>query len=199
LAILNIALENNPKSEVLLLSLLRETALLWESDKVLGLWKKVMSGSKILKLFFKFPDHSKNPIMWKEYVKFLQSNFSTFSVSQMRKAYSQAVSSLQSLLFQTVIGKPFPGYSQPFPGQDFRQIYDLESSLLEIFIQLCFFEKQSGYLEKAVAYFQTLIEFNYFCPENLVDYRMQMRYFEGFWESEVPRFGDEVELGVFRG
>ena len=120
------------------------------------------------------PDHSKNPNMWKEYLKFLQSNFSTFSISQQRKSYALAINSLL-----------------------FAPSRFIEMSLLDIFIQLCYFEKQSGFSEKCVAYFQAMIEFNFSCPQEIVDVKSMLRYFEGFWESEVPRFGDEVGQGFF--
>ena len=44
IALLNRAIEENPNNEILILLLLRESSLLWESDKVLNLWKKVISG-----------------------------------------------------------------------------------------------------------------------------------------------------------
>jgi hypothetical protein len=80
-------------------------------------------------------------------------------------------------------------------GAEGARIRELEMRLLDIFVQLCTFEKQAGYMERGVAYFQALLEFNFFCPPNIIDYSGQMRSFANFWESEAPRVGDEGSVG----
>ena len=66
--------------------------------------------------------------------------------------------------------------------------------LVRLVAHLCHFTNQSGYNEKAVAYFQALIEFNCFCPPSLAKASLDQKLlaFEEFWDSGVPRFGEAV-------
>jgi hypothetical protein len=50
-------------------------------------------------------------------------------------------------------------------------------------------------MEKAIASFQAMLEFNCFCPKELLDETSQLKRFETFWESEAPRIGDEGAVG----
>ena len=42
-------------------------------------------------------------------------------------------------------------------------------------------------MEKAIAAFQALIEFNCFSPKSLEEEHSLTSFFETFWDSEVPR------------
>jgi hypothetical protein len=52
-------------------------------------------------------------------------------------------------------------------------------------------------VERSVACFQALIEFNLFCPAEYLKYSLsqKLKKFEVFWDSEMPRFGDEGAKG----
>lgn len=61
---------------------------------------------------------------------------------------------------------------------------------LDLFTQQCYFLRQAGHMEKAVACFQALIEFTCFCPEDLarsVSLEALLAFFETFWDSNIPR------------
>ena len=66
-----------------------------------------------------------------------------------------------------------------------------------LFSQYCNFLHFSGYTERAVSTYQALIEFNLHCPSslNLTTSRERAGQFEEFWESSVPRFGEEGAQG----
>lgn len=164
------ALSLNPNSERLLLGLLSEAQQIWDSEKVANKWEKTIK------------EHSQNPKMWKEYILYLQTTFSSFSVSSMRSTYARAIQTLQQVVVNSI-------------GRDGQDVYDLELSLLDIFVISCTFEKQAGFMEKAIALFQALIEFNFFCDPKIVEFRSQLQKFEEFWDSETPRIGDEGALG----
>jgi hypothetical protein len=169
ITILKKALESNPDNEVLLLAYLREAQQLWESDKILTLWKRTVE------------EHARNPTLWKAYILFLQTTFSSFSVSSMREVYAHAIKMLQAVVFEYATS-----------GGHVARLQELESALLDIFVTCCMFERQAGYSEKAVALFQALLEFNLFCSQRLLTYQQQVRSFARFWEAEEPRIGDNV-------
>jgi hypothetical protein len=66
-----------------------------------------------------------------------------------------------------------------------------------VFLQFCYFLKQAGFAEKSIALFQALIEFNYSMPAVLLSAPRveQVALFEPFWDSCVPRFGEEGAVG----
>ncbi|KAJ8307993.1 hypothetical protein KUTeg_012867 [Tegillarca granosa] len=65
------------------------------------------------------------------------------------------------------------------------------------FVQYCHFLKQCGYMERAVATFQAMIEFNLFCPHKLHDLSLEdkIAVFESFWDSGVSRIGENGAKG----
>lgn len=52
-------------------------------------------------------------------------------------------------------------------------------------------------MERAVATFQAMIEFNLFCPHKLLDLSLEDRIavFESFWDSGVSRVGENGARG----
>ena len=65
--------------------------------------------------------------------------------------------------------------------------------VVDMFVQYCYFLKQVGQLEKAVASFQALIEYNLYSPEVLHEEKVVI--FESFWDSGVPRVGEQGAKG----
>lgn len=165
------ALEDNPRSEVLKLGLLKDAQQLWDSEKVQNLWKKTLS------------EHKKSGRVWKAYIEYHQNNFNTFTVSETREVFGDAIQALQSQVMDRLMGST---------GSEIRL---LELDLLDLIIRFCVFEKESGHVEKSIGYFQALIEFNCFSPPALVDHQDLVRNFEEFWNTEHPRVGDEGAAG----
>jgi hypothetical protein len=52
---------------------------LFRTEKVLKLWQKTVF------------DHPDSPALWKAYLTFFQSNFSSFNMSSLRTLYGQAI------------------------------------------------------------------------------------------------------------
>lgn len=73
-------------------------------------------------------------------------------------------------------------------------------SFTGLFAQYCNFLHQSGYTERAVSSYQTLIEFNLFCPSylNLSTSKERLKQFEEFMDSYAPRFGERNAKGWAR-
>jgi hypothetical protein len=58
-------------------------------------------------------------------------------------------------------------------------------------------EKITGYMEKAVALYQAMIELHLFCPSAyaLTPFDQKLDVFELFWEKDLPRFGQQGAPG----
>ncbi|KAG9102055.1 hypothetical protein FRC06_002340, partial [Ceratobasidium sp. 370] len=73
---------------------------------------------------------------------------------------------------------------------------ELEMQRLRIFWRACVWLRQAGYLERAMAAMQAQIEMTFFPPRNRpVTFSDTLAMFEEFWDSEVPRVGEEGAQG----
>lgn len=172
IAILDKAIESNPKSVELLAYKYDLCKDLWDTDKLMSEWKRI--------LFV----HPNNTWLWQQYLKFVQTRFSAFTATKFVKLYKKCFDMLKKIhegSFQS--HKPLPG---------------MEENMLDIFSNYCRVLYQSGYHERAIANFQALIEFNFFAPEQLQRYiRLDdwLAFFEPFWDSGNPRFGEAQAIG----
>ena len=85
LSILRTALQDNPNSVLLLMKRLKISAEILDPSTLAREWKE---------LLFRFPS---NVTLWKSYVTFLSSQFSTFSVSKMIDALSSCVDKFRKI------------------------------------------------------------------------------------------------------
>uniref|UniRef100_A0A8C4R166 NRDE-2, necessary for RNA interference, domain containing n=1 Tax=Eptatretus burgeri TaxID=7764 RepID=A0A8C4R166_EPTBU len=171
LAIVERALEANPSSTELKLSHLEAGAELWATSQLAGEWKK---------LVFMHPNDAS---LWARYLLFAQSHQSTFSVSRVNSLYGKCLSTLASAVDGSLLSHPaLPGTTE---------------SMFGIFLQQCHFLRQSGHAEKCVSLFQAAIDFNFFRPDNLNDVKTHglVDFFETFWDSGEPHFGEKGARG----
>lgn len=121
--------------------------------------------------------------LWRYYLRFVASYFTTFSVEKVLNAYRLCLDKLRHVQMQSFMDETKP--------------VDLEDQMRCILSNLCHFLARSGFREKAVALFQANIEFNLFQPSLPGYYSMEDRLavFEPFWESGVPRFGETGAQG----
>ncbi|XP_015720835.1 nuclear exosome regulator NRDE2 isoform X1 [Coturnix japonica] len=171
LAILERAIESNPSNVELKLARLNVCTEFWESPAVIKEWQKL--------IFI----HPNNPELWKKYLLFCQSQFSTFSVSKINSLYGKCLTTLAAVQDGSMVSHP------PLPGT--------EEAMLAIFIQQCHFLRQAGHSEKAVSLFQALIDFTFFKPDSVKDLptKGQVEFFEPFWDSGKPRIGEKGARG----
>ncbi|XP_060576281.1 nuclear exosome regulator NRDE2-like isoform X2 [Ruditapes philippinarum] len=163
LSILDKALESNPADIDLLLAKIELESEVSDTFKM---------NKELEDLLFV---HAANTKLWKFYLTFNQSRISSFSVTKMTKYYHKCFRTLLRILEGDVQTCSVPE--------------NLESEILDIFLQYCFFLKQTGYKEKAVATFQAMLEYNLFAPPSLVSKKIKMAEFEVFWDSNCPRIG----------
>ncbi|XP_030905290.2 nuclear exosome regulator NRDE2 [Melopsittacus undulatus] len=171
LAILERAIESNPSNVDLKLARLKICAEFWEPPALIKEWQKL--------IFL----HPNSPELWKKYLLFCQSQFTTFSVSKINSLYGKCLTTLAAVRDGSMVSHPL------LPGT--------EEAMLAIFVQQCHFLRQAGHSEKAVSLFQALIDFTFFKPDSVKDLptRGQVEFFEPFWDSGEPRIGEKGARG----
>ncbi|XP_061319771.1 nuclear exosome regulator NRDE2 isoform X1 [Pezoporus flaviventris] len=171
LAILERAIESNPSNVDLKLARLKICAEFWEPPALIKEWQKL--------IFL----HPNSPELWKKYLLFCQSQFTTFSVSKINSLYGKCLTTLAAVQDGSMVSHPL------LPGT--------EEAMLAIFVQQCHFLRQAGHSEKAVSLFQALIDFTFFKPDSVKDLptRGQVEFFEPFWDSGEPRIGEKGARG----
>jgi tetratricopeptide (TPR) repeat protein len=170
-AIFERALESNPTSVELLIGYMELVREFWETEKVVRNWKDIV---------FHQPHKAQ---LWLHYIHFCQTSFSSFTVSSQLALYRKCTSTLVSILRGSLQShKPEP---------------DALDQLLRILSLYCQFLQQAGHSEKAVACYQALIEFNLCYPRELNQetFKTRLEFFETYWDSGCPRFGERDALG----
>ncbi|PIA63768.1 hypothetical protein AQUCO_00201244v1 [Aquilegia coerulea] len=179
ISILERATELNPDSEELLLCLMKACQCRDSKDVLIERWEKILV------------QRSASFKLWREFLHVIQGDFSKFKVSEVRKMYAHAIQALASSCGKLTrqdhqTAKPI------LLGND---IVQLELGLVDTFVSLCRFERQSGYHELATALFQAEIEFSLFCPSLLLTEQSKLRLFEHFWTGNGARVGEDGALG----
>uniref|UniRef100_A0A667ZTK2 NRDE-2, necessary for RNA interference, domain containing n=1 Tax=Myripristis murdjan TaxID=586833 RepID=A0A667ZTK2_9TELE len=171
LSIVERAVAANPCCIALHLERLRICQELWEPSVLAKEWKK---------LVFLHPNSAP---LWREYLLFTQSYFSTFTVSKVNAAYGKCLSTLSAVRDGSMVSHP------ALPGT--------EEDMLDIFNQQCHFLRQCGHSEKAVSLFQALIDFTFYKPDSVRDLptKQQVEFFEPFWDSGEARVGEAGARG----
>ncbi|ESO97991.1 hypothetical protein LOTGIDRAFT_143344 [Lottia gigantea] len=166
LSILEKALEMNPSGLKLKFAQLEIGKTIWEEGKIDKEWETLLNRDP------------NNFAVWKQYLLRKQCELSKFQVSEVISLYSKC--------FQA-IGQ----------GKGVRDGHNRSKDFIELFHQYLSFLNQCGHVEKAVASFQAVMEFNLFCPEEYrnLDLATLTEHFEDFWNSMVPRFGEEGAKG----
>ena len=114
--------------------------------------------------------------MWKTHLNFLISNIANFHYDDVKKF---AVDRLRYLLSQMKAAPHSEGFRE----------------LIYVFSRVTRLIHDAGYKELAVAAWQGILEANLFRPELNDNDAENLISFQEFWESEVPRLGDEKALG----
>ncbi|KAI9802059.1 MAG: Protein nrde2 [Piccolia ochrophora] len=159
--------------ETLLLKYMREGSKVWESKKQSEKWRKMLH------------ENAAYNALWREYLQFEQTNFVTFGYEAVRNAFADCIQILRS----------------QYKGQmDAGLKDDLDDIVTHAILQLTCFMRDAGFTENAFAIWQGLLEVNFFMPERFtakkaVSNEGWLPSFEDFWESEVPRVGEQAAEG----
>lgn len=107
IAILERAIESNPGSVKLKLARLELCKELWEPSTLLKEWKKLV--------FL----HPNNTELWKKYLLFCQSQFSTFSVLKVNSIYGKCLTTLAAVHDGSMVSHPaLPGTEEAILGKN---------------------------------------------------------------------------------
>ncbi|XP_017281642.1 nuclear exosome regulator NRDE2 [Kryptolebias marmoratus] len=166
LSIAERALASNPTCTDLQLERLKICQELWEPSALAKEWKK---------LVFLHPNSAP---LWRKYLLFTQSSFSSFTVTKVNSAYGKCLSTLSAVRDGSMLSHPAP------PG--------IEEDMLDILAQQCHFLRQAGQCEKAISLFQAMMDFTFFKPDSVknLSTKQQVEFFEPFWDSGEARVGE---------
>ncbi|KAG8194466.1 hypothetical protein JTE90_013224 [Oedothorax gibbosus] len=170
-AILDKALKHNPKSVQLNIAKLNLCRSIWKIETVIEHWDK---------LIFLNPN---DPSVWQEYVTFVLTDITYFSVPRVLKVFSKCLKTLSNLSEGII--------------ESHSVSSEIVYNMLDIFHQVCFILKSCGYTEKAVAAYQALIEFNLFDDvyTKSLPVSEKISCFEPFWDSGAARIGEDGAIG----
>ncbi|KAI5817260.1 NRDE-2, necessary for RNA interference-domain-containing protein [Pyronema omphalodes] len=175
LDILQKALAKNPGNEKLLLKHMDVAEELWDSQKLLSKWIRLLE---------------ENPSMlslWTKYINFRQTDFLSFTYPECLKCFSECLSVLSKATFKKPIGS--------------SEREALDRVILYVFLRFVLLMQDSGYKENAIATIQAMLELNLFCPPTVTapmairEHEALLESFERFWNSEVPRIGENDAQG----
>ncbi|KAG9291623.1 hypothetical protein G9A89_022042 [Geosiphon pyriformis] len=164
------ALSKNSNNEKLLLGYLKCCEQIWDVPKLLTKWDQVLK------------ENSRTVSLWIEYLNFRQTNLASFSFTQCIEVFEECLGVLRR---EAEISK------------DLEERTSTENILVHIFLRFCIFLAQSGYIERAYACLQSIMEVTFFTSESLqsLSFDERLLIFEKFWESEDPRFGEKGAKG----
>lgn len=111
--------------------------------------------------------------LWVQYLNFRQSSFITLDYESCRALFKDCLG-----IFMT---------SQVSLSMDCTRIY--------VFLRMTTFMREAGFSEHAHASWQAILEYCFFEPSGQ-QASSELSSFEDFWDSEVPRFGEEAARGL---
>jgi len=179
ISVLEKALEFNPDSEELLLFYLEACKKRDNISVLIQRWENILM------------QHSGSYKLWRGFLRLCRGEFSSFTVSNMRKMYShalQALSAARNQLYRKVCENAEAVSVR-------KELLESEQALVDIFVSLCKLECQTGHQELAIGLFQAEIEYSLFLPALKLSEQNKERLFEYFWSSENARFGEDGASG----
>ena len=170
--------ESSKDKETLLLGMMEEGQNVWESKKLSSKWQDILQRQPT------------SIALWTRYLDFKQSDFLTFKYEETRAVYLNCLKILRETR-----------KSSEKSIADGNNIYAIE---LYVMLRLTVFMREAGFSEHAVASWQAILEYTFFKPKEFGHQGYQiggplasttMSAFEEFWESELPRIGEENAKG----
>lgn len=170
--------ESLADKERLIFGMMDEANKVWESDKLSSKWRGLVQ---------KYPTFV---ILWTKYLDFKQSDFLSFRYEEVRTVYLDCLRVLRD------------ARSRPEMSiADRDTIYTIQ---LYVILRMTVLMREAGFSEHAVASWQAILEYVFFKPDEFRHQKYQsggaleahaMTAFEDFWESELPRIGEDGSEG----
>lgn len=169
---------NQEDRETLLLGMMEEATKIWDNQMLSSRWKSVLGS---------YPG---SPRLWEKFLDFKQTSFSSFRYEEVRTCYLDCLRLLEST--QNATGKG---------TAELEEVYEIQVYVL---LRMTLFMRESGFLEHANATWQAILEYEFFRPDQFEGSKHKhdnspsqksMPSFEDFWDSEVPRIGENDSEG----
>ena len=164
--------------EDLWLGMIQEATMIWDTHRVSSCWKGILQR------------HPHSLRCWTKYLDFMQTNFTSFGFEEVRNAYVDCLNMTNRTRFNDDA------------SEDARNnTFDMQ---VFIILRMTLFMRESGFAELATAAWQALLEFVFFKPllvqdndrtEDRCSAEAATTMFGEFWDSEVPRIGEEGAEG----
>ncbi len=167
--------------EILLLGMMDEATKVWENQKLSSRWKSVLESN---------PGSLR---LWTRFLDFKQSSLSSFRYEEVRNLYLECLSILERATgAKNASGKRVSEQEETFE----IQVY--------VLLRMTLFMRESGFSEHAIAAWQAVLEYEFRRPDHIQGSKHNhdnssrqkaISSFEEFWDSEVPRVGENGSGG----
>ncbi|PAA70013.1 hypothetical protein BOX15_Mlig016338g2, partial [Macrostomum lignano] len=145
-----------------------------EARVALPSWDRAEALRRLSDLTFKYPNST---VAWLCRLQLLRSSLELYNRSQQLRLYAEAFATLTAIADGRMLSH--------------RALPDCWEHLLVLFLDYCLYLERCGLIERAIASFQAIIEFNLCRPTSAAT----ADEFEAFWSSGAPRFGDVSSRG----
>ncbi|CAN8097204.1 unnamed protein product [Discula destructiva] len=176
--------------ETLFLRLMREGAKVWSSKVLSKRWAEVNVKS------------SRSFALWKAHLDHELCSMSTFTYPALKQLHVARLRQLQERLAET-ISSTGSCVEVKHSGETCTEsnttgaLATICEEMTYVFLRLTCFIRDAGYSELSIAAWQALLELTFARPmdEPEQTHAEAMSSFRDFWESEVPRIGEEGAKG----
>lgn len=157
----------DPDYERLILGMMEEGSLLWETAKLATKWQDILK------------EHPSSIELWTRYLDVLQTSASTFRLEECKVVYLKCLQQLER-------------HEKSRSGAD---KHGMDRARSKVVLRYTHLLRDAGYEEQAYSIWQAILELHFFRPKNLYDSDEAMQSFADFWDSDVPRIGEEGACG----
>ena len=164
--------------EILLLGMTQEVSRIRGIDKTSSCWKSILQ------------QDPQSLRLWTEFLDFMQTNFTHFKFEEVQGVYLDCLNLTRGAITSGEISL-----------DESNKVLDIQ---IYVVLRMTLFMRESGFTEHATAAWQALLEFVFFKPiiveasdhgKDGSSHEATVSLFEKFWDSEVPRIGEEGAEG----
>ena len=159
--------KTKPGYDTLVLGRLKEGSSIWENSKLVTKWNEALK------------DNPTSIRLWIKYLDFVQTDHINFRYERCKAVYVKCLRML----------------NEAHGRASLHERAKITSAQLYVLVRFTSFARDAGYEELAHAVWQILLEYHFFKPSNLSGRAEELESLEAFWESDVPRIGEEGAIG----
>ncbi|KAG9232556.1 NRDE-2, necessary for RNA interference-domain-containing protein [Amylocarpus encephaloides] len=153
--------------ERILVGLMQEGCKIWEKRVLVNRWEEISK------------ENIDSLILWKSYLNFRKTTLSSFRFEETRDIFLGRIKLLSTSM---VNASP-------------DAISSMYQQIIYVLLRATIFLRESGFHELAIAIWQGLMELNFCGPKRDMPEKDKLTLLGDFWESEVPRVGEDGSQG----